>query len=180
IAANSPTTQSAPAGSAVSSPPAVTVHDASGNPVAGVTVTFTPAAGSGSVTGGTQTTNASGIATVGSWTLSTTAGTNTVTAAASGLTGSPVTFTAEGTAGAAGRVAFTTSPSSAAQSGVPLTQQPVLQLEDANGNPVSQSGVVVTATLSPAGATPSNATATTGCNGSAPISRLHLTSPVTT
>src|SRR2546426_5345719 len=35
------------------------------------------------------------------------------------------------------------------------------------GNPVSQSGVVVTATLSPAGATPSNATATTASNGSA-------------
>src|SRR2546422_6736165 len=87
---------------------------------------------------GTQTTTASGIATVGSWTLSATAGTNTLTATSSGLTGSPVTFTAEGTAGAAGRLAFTTAPSSAAQSGVALAQQPVLQLEDANGNPVSQ------------------------------------------
>src|SRR5437667_9166911 len=96
--------------------------------------------------------NESGIATVGSWTLSTTAGTNTLTATSSGLTGSPVTFTADGTAGAAGRVAFTTAPSSAGQSGVALAQQPVLQLEDANGNPVSQSGVVVTATVSPAGA----------------------------
>src|SRR2546427_9842233 len=87
--------------------------------------------------------------------------TNPLTATSSGLTGSPVTFTAEGTAGAAGRVAFTTAPSSAAQSGVALAQQPVLQLEDANGNPVSPSGVVGTATLSPAGAAPSNATATT-------------------
>src|SRR2546422_2053200 len=111
---------------------------------------------------GTQTTNGSGIATVGSWTLSATAGTNTLTATSSGLTGSPVTFTAEGTAGAAGRLAFTTSPSSAAQSGVALAQQPVLPLQDANVNPVSQSGVVVTATLSPAGATPSNATAKIG------------------
>src|SRR3989449_4721242 len=109
---------------------------------------------------GTQTTNGSGIATVGSWTLSTTAGTNTLTATSSGLTGSPVTFTADGTAGAAGRVGFPTAPSSTAPSGASLAQQPVLQLEDANGNPVSQSGVVVTATLSPAGATPSNATAT--------------------
>src|SRR3989475_8756742 len=101
MAANSPTTQSTLAGSAVSSPPAVIVHDGSGNPVSGVTVTFVSAAGSGSVTGGTQTTNGSGIATVGSWTLSTTAGSNTLTATSSGLTGSPVTFTAEGTAGAA-------------------------------------------------------------------------------
>src|SRR2546430_8544911 len=75
------------------------VHDGSGNPVAGVTVTFTPAAGSGSVTGGTQTTNASGIATVGSWTLNTTAGTNTLTATAagSGITGNPVTRSEEHT-----------------------------------------------------------------------------------
>src|SRR5207249_12021815 len=64
IGANSPTTQSAPAGSAVGSPPSVIVHDGSGNPVQGVTVTFAAAAGSGSVTGGTQTTNESGIATV--------------------------------------------------------------------------------------------------------------------
>src|SRR2546426_4733478 len=49
-----PTTQSAPAGSAVGSPPSVIVHDGSGNPVSGVTVTFAPAAGSGSVTGGNR------------------------------------------------------------------------------------------------------------------------------
>src|SRR3989442_15849676 len=84
----------------------------------------------------------------------------------------------EGSAGAAGRLAFTTAPSSAAQSGVALAQQPVLQLQDANGNPVSQSGVVVTATLSPAGATPSNATATTASNGSASFSGLTLTGTV--
>src|SRR5439155_2147788 len=97
--------------------------------------------------------NGSGIATVGSWTLSTMAGTNTLAAASSGLRGSLVTFTAEGTAGAATKLVLTTAPSSAAQSGVALAQQPVLQLQDANGNPVSQSGVVVTATVSPAGAT---------------------------
>src|SRR5437667_1998892 len=177
IAANSPTTQSAPAGSAVGSPPSVIVHDGSGNPVQGVTVTFAPAPGSGSVTGGTQTTNGSGIATVGSWTLNTTVGTNTLTATAvgSGITGNPVTFTAEGTAGTATKPALTTAPSSAAQSGVALAQQPVLQLQDANGNPVGQSGVVVTATVSPAGATPSNATATTASNGSATLTGLTLT-----
>src|SRR5205807_2145864 len=65
IAANSPTSQSASAGTAVTSPPSVIVKDANGNPVAEVAVTFTPAAGSGSVTGGTQTTNGSGIATGG-------------------------------------------------------------------------------------------------------------------
>ena len=60
--------------------------------------TFAVASGGGSITGASQSTNASGIATVGSWTLGTTAGTNTLTATftGSGLTGNPVTFTATG------------------------------------------------------------------------------------
>src|SRR5439155_1514404 len=97
IAANSPTSQTAPAGTAVSSPPSVLVKDANGNPVAGVAVTFAVAPGNGTITGASQTTNASGVATVGSWTLSATAGPNTLTATSTGLSGSPVTFSATGT-----------------------------------------------------------------------------------
>src|SRR5205814_6208666 len=104
-----------------------------------------------------------------------TAGTNTLTATASGLAGSPVTFTATGTAGAATRLVITTPPSSSAQSGAPLAPQPVVQLQDANGNPVNQGGVVVTATPSPAGATASNNTATTIQNGAAAFRGLALT-----
>src|SRR5437773_3822959 len=165
IASNRPTTQATPPGSVVSSPPTVIVHDASGNPVQGVAVTFHVASGNGTVDPtAAVATGANGIAAAASWTLGTTTGTNTLTAtaAASGITGNPVTFTAEGTTGAAARLAFTTAPSSAAQSGEARAEGQVRQLQDANGNPVSQSGVVVTATLSPAGATPGNATATTG------------------
>src|SRR5439155_364817 len=129
------------------------VKDASGNPVSGVAVTFAVAPGNGTVTPTTPvTTGTDGIAAASSWTLSPTAGTNTLTATASGLTGSPVTFTATGTAGAATRLVITTPPSSSAQSGAPLAPQPTVQLQDANGNPVSQGGVVVTATPNPAGA----------------------------
>src|SRR2546425_868410 len=60
-------------------------------------------------------------------------------------------------------------PSATAQSGVALAQQPVVQLQDASGNPVSQSGVLVTATVTPAGATPTNATATTGATAAATL-----------
>src|SRR5207253_6583692 len=63
IAASSPTSQTATVGTAVGSPPSVIVKDANGNPVAEVAVTFAAAAGSGRVTGGRQTTNASGVAT---------------------------------------------------------------------------------------------------------------------
>src|SRR5207253_742641 len=79
IAANSPTSQPGTAGAAVSTPPSVIVKDANGNPVAQVAVTFAVAPGNGTITGASQTTNASGVATVGSWTLSATAGPNALT-----------------------------------------------------------------------------------------------------
>jgi len=89
--------QTAVVGGAVAAPPSVTVKDANGNPVAGIQVTFMANPGNGSVTSGSQVTSATGVATVGSWTLSTTAGTNTLIAAANGVPF--VTFTATGTAG---------------------------------------------------------------------------------
>ena len=88
IAANAGDGQSASAGTAVSTPPSVIVTDANNNPVPGVSVTFTVASGGGSVTGSSATTDASGIATVGSWTLGATAGTNTLMATSDSL--SPV------------------------------------------------------------------------------------------
>ncbi|HEX8432629.1 MAG TPA: invasin domain 3-containing protein, partial [Longimicrobium sp.] len=84
-------------GSAVTPPPAVTITDAFGNPVAGVTVIFTADSTSGTVTGDTTTTDSLGVATVGSWTLRNTPGINTLTATAGSLT---TTFTATGTVGA--------------------------------------------------------------------------------
>src|SRR5205814_2649520 len=117
-------------------------------------------------------TGANGIAAATSWTLSATAGQNTATATATGLAG--VTFTATGTAGAATRLVLTTPPSNTARSGVALAQQPAVQLQDANGSPVSQSNVVVTATPSRARATASSNTAATGTTGAATFSGLTL------
>ncbi len=99
IAINAGNNESATVGTAVSTAPSVIVKDQYGNPVASVSVTFEIATGGGSLTGGSATTNTSGIATVGSWTLGTTAGSNTLTATSGSLTGSPVSFTATGTAG---------------------------------------------------------------------------------
>jgi hypothetical protein len=72
-------------GTPVAIAPAVKVTGTNG-PVAGVQVTFAPLAGSGSVTGGTVTTDANGVATVGSWTLSPAPGVNTLKATAGALT----------------------------------------------------------------------------------------------
>ncbi len=79
-------------------PPSVVVRDTFSNPVPGVTVTFAPVLpGGGTVTGGTQSTDAAGIATVGIWTLGPNCGgidSLTATATGSGIFGNPVLFQA--------------------------------------------------------------------------------------
>jgi len=94
LAINAGNGQSAGFGTAVPVLPSVIVRDGLNAPVAGVSVTFAVASGGGSITGATATTNVSGIATVGSWTLGPAVGANTLTASVSGLT--PVTFSATG------------------------------------------------------------------------------------
>jgi hypothetical protein len=98
------TNQAGMAGTAVPVRPALLVRDGGGNPVAGLTVTFTVTGGGGSVTGATATTDASGVATVGSWTLGTLAGPNLLSASvtAAGVTPNPVVFTAVGCSGGGG------------------------------------------------------------------------------
>jgi len=65
---------------AVPIPPSVRLTGGDGNPVGGARVLFTVAAGGGSVTGGDATTDSSGVATVGSWTLGAAKGVNRLTA----------------------------------------------------------------------------------------------------
>jgi Leishmanolysin len=84
-------------GYAVNIRPAVQLTAPGGAPISGTSVTFAVASGGGSVTSATVTTNASGIAQVGSWVLGTSPGTNTMTATAPGV-GSAATFTAIGQA----------------------------------------------------------------------------------
>ncbi|MEI6727440.1 MAG: Ig-like domain-containing protein, partial [Actinomycetes bacterium] len=112
IAANGGSTQTATVGTAVRAAPSVIVKDANGNPVSGTSVTFAVASGGGAITGASATTNASGIAAVGSWTLGTVAGANSLTATASGLSGSPVTFTATGSVGVPTQDVIETAPDS--------------------------------------------------------------------
>jgi adhesin/invasin len=132
--------QTATVNTAVATRPSVLVTDAYNNPVSGVVVTFAVASGGGSVTGASATTNASGVATVGSWVLGTVAGSNTLTATCPGLTGSPVTFTATGTAGPATKYLVTSSGySPVAGSTITLTAQ----LADQYDNPVATSGIRV-------------------------------------
>lgn len=91
ITATSGSPQSATVNTAFAAPLTATVKDGSGNPISGVTATFTaPGTGaSGTFAGGvnTATTNASGVATSPVFTANGTAGSYTVTASVSGVTG---------------------------------------------------------------------------------------------
>jgi hypothetical protein len=78
---------------AVVIPPSVIVKDEVGTPVPGASVLFAVASGNGSITGAAATTNANGVASVGSWTLGS-AGANTLTASVEGATAATFTATA--------------------------------------------------------------------------------------
>ncbi len=112
VAANGGNQQAAMAGTAVPTAPSVIVKDPGGTPIAGITVTFAVTSGGGTLTGATATTNAAGVATLGSWTLGN-SGPNqlTATVAGAGLTGNPVIFTGVGcTGGGGGGYAITLCP----------------------------------------------------------------------
>ena len=80
--------------SGLSDPLCTNVLDASGNRMRGVTVTYTVATGGGQMQAPASVqTDASGIATSGTWTLGPAAGTQTVTASTPGVAAT-VTFTA--------------------------------------------------------------------------------------
>ena len=101
VVVNGGNNQAAMVGTAVPTAPSVLVRDLSSNPLAGVPVTFTVASGGGYVTGATAVTNASGIATLGSWVLGSPAALNTLTATAAGAS-TPASFKASGCAGGGG------------------------------------------------------------------------------
>jgi hypothetical protein len=139
--------QIATVASILSTAPRVLVRDAANNPVPGVSVTFTAFGGGGSVTGGTQITNASGIATVGAWRLGTVAGMNTLRATVSGL--SALDIFAIGLASAPASYAYVAGAGQIEAVGTVLPITPVVRVEDQYRNPVS--GVQVSFSITSGG-----------------------------
>ncbi len=125
--------QTAVAGSALPTPLGVLVTDVNDNPVVGATVTWSSAAGGGSVVLASTNTIADGTATTTAL-LGTVVGSNAYVATASNgstaLSGSPVTFNATGAAGVAAH--FVLSGPSATVAGV--VQNYTLTAQDSNGN----------------------------------------------
>ena len=162
--------QAAPAGSVVAIPPSVKVTDAKGNTIAGVAVVFAVASGGGSVSGANATTDASGIAAVGSWTLGLVAGTNTITATSGSLPA--VVFASTGTAGPAALIAINTGNNQNATAGTIVAIAPSVKVTDANGNVVS--GATVTFAVASGGGSVTGASATTDASGIATVGSFTL------
>jgi len=92
LVASTAVSQSADVGGPAPVVPAVRVTNSQGTVLPGIPVVFTVIAGAGSLSGAFQSTDANGVATLGSWTMGPTPGGNTVSAAVAGLPA--VVFTA--------------------------------------------------------------------------------------
>ncbi|HKG92285.1 MAG TPA: hypothetical protein VKA84_10355 [Gemmatimonadaceae bacterium] len=123
--------------------PAVRVLDDAGRPVAGVRVTFAAAAGSGTVAGTEQTTDARGIAAPDRWTLGTVAGTQTLVASAAGYAQLSFSVTAE--AGPASRVVVVEGDGQTATVMTPVAVSPLVRVTDEYGNGIPRIEVRFTA-----------------------------------
>jgi len=169
--------QSANQGTAVAVAPAVRLVDASGNPVAGASVTFEVRSGGGTITAPASATprtslsvasGTDGVARIGSWIMGP-AGAQVLQAAAS-ATGSPVTFTAsslaEVPAVAAAMEAASLTPQRA-QAGTAVGDPPAVLVVDSLGRPVPSTAVDFAVTAG--GGSLTGASTSTGADGVARV-----------
>ncbi|MCA9737545.1 MAG: Ig-like domain-containing protein [Gemmatimonadetes bacterium] len=127
--------QSAPVGQTLPEPLVVEVRDAGGQPLAGISVNWTVASGTGIVDHGVTATDGAGRASV-RWTLGSVAGSQQVVARAGGLPAT--TFVASATAGAVAEVRVTPSTASLSTG---ESRSFVATAVDAAGNPVPAAGM---------------------------------------
>src|SRR2546430_11534611 len=78
-----------------------------------------------------------GVASLPGLSLNKTGSGYTLTATTGGIPGVATSAQFNVIAAAAGQLALTTPPSATAQSGAPFAQQPAVQVQDANGDPVA-------------------------------------------
>lgn len=161
LTATSTTTQAAAVGAAVPEAPAVRVTDQRGAAMSGVAVTFTVAGGGGTVANATATTDASGIASAGAWTLGTAAGANTVTASHGGL--SPVQFAATAQPRVPTAVTAVSATTQAALAFTLVAEAPAVRVTDQTGAPMQ--GITVTFSIAAGGGTLATTTAVTNAQG---------------
>lgn len=167
--------QTAPVGQPLADPLVVAVRDAGGDPVQGVSVSWS-AQGGGSVSSSTVTTGSDGRASV-TRVLGPTPGAQGTTASVSGATGSPVTFVATATDGPQlpATIEIATNPpvSALTKEVFDPVVQPEVVVKGASGTPIP--GVQVTAALASGGGTlEGSKTATTNSSGVAKFGDLGI------
>ncbi len=151
--------QTGTAGTTLGQPVVVQLRTSLGQPLAGASITWTPAAGSGTATPPVSITDPNGAAST-AWTLGGTAGPQQLTASAEGV--APVTFGATATAGAAATLAIVGGNGQTAPPNARVPQPLGVRVTDAFGNPVP--GVTVTWTVTGGGGS-ITATSRTEANG---------------
>jgi glucose/arabinose dehydrogenase len=163
ITAQAGASQTGTVNTAVATAPAVRVTARDGATVAGVAITFEVVSGSGSVSGASTTTNASGVATVGGWTLGNTVGEQRLAARSPGLpevsfsamaAPAPGTGVLERSAGSDGQTATT---------GTAVAVVPAVRVRDATGAPLA--GVTVRFAVTAGGGSVANASAVSDATG---------------
>jgi hypothetical protein len=151
--------QGAPSGSVLGTQPVIRIIDAGGNTVTTSTanVVVSISSGTGTLSGTTTVAAVSGVTTFTNLVITGTAGAYTLTFGADGLTG--VTATLFLTEGPAAKVVINRD-SAGTQRRTAFTTQPQITIQDAANNRVTQSEVVVTATVSAGGTLVGTTTAT--------------------
>ncbi len=171
IVAIQPVNYAALTGAAVTPAPTVYVTDASGNPRAGATVTFTIQEGGGALTGATATTAADGRASVGSWQLGLTAGMNRLSASVAA--GGSVSFHAQGLSSPPASLLPTSPTEQQGYLDFQVERVPRVQVRNSAGQPLTNIPVTFTV-VSGGDATIAGATAVSGANGVAALGDWRL------
>jgi adhesin/invasin len=167
IAVASGNNQSGTVGAALAQPLVILVEDATGSPMAGVTVAWTVISGGGTLATATTTTENSGQAQT-AYTLGPTPGTNQVKAAVEGST-LETTITATGEAPPADNtpaaLVLISGDNQSATVGTPLPDSLVVEVRNAEGTPLAN--MVIEWTVTAGGGTLGAATRTTNAAGRA-------------
>jgi PKD repeat protein len=155
--------QTGAVGSPLPAPLVVQVTDGFGNPIPGVEVEWT-VTGGGTVSEATTQTDAAGQTSV-QRTLGSTAGQQTTVASAADLAGSPVTFNHTATPGSAARVNIVSGDGQQAAAGTRLPEPLVVQVLDAENNPIV--GIAVAWIVGAGDGSPAPQTSNTDTQGQA-------------
>ncbi len=154
--------QTAPVTQPVALPVSVLVTDASGRPVFGAEVTFAVTGGAGSITGAVQTTDRSGIATVGSWDMGGLEGANSLSATVAALPPAVIDATGEALI-----ITLNGGDAQIAPAGSVLPIPPSVLLTDQALNPIA--GVSVTFGITGGGGSIQGSPAVSDVNGIAAV-----------